>query len=49
MFAPAGMERSFEGIAQLPSGAPDADTYRDIAHSAWMEVVGPPMAPGEGD
>ncbi len=48
MFAPAGMERFFEGVAGLPPGPPDAGTYREIARSAWMEVVGPPMAPGEG-
>jgi mannose-6-phosphate isomerase-like protein (cupin superfamily) len=49
MFAPAGMERFFEGVAALPPGAPDPETYREIAHGAWMEVVGPPMAEGEGD
>lgn len=49
MFAPAGMERFFEGIAALPPGAPDPETYREIAHGAWMEVAGPPMAEGEGD
>ncbi len=49
MFAPAGMERFFEEVAALPPGAPDPGRYRDIAHSAWMEVVGPPMAQGEGD
>lgn len=48
MFAPAGMERFFEGVAQLPAGAPDPAVYNEIAHSAWMEVVGPPMTPGEG-
>jgi len=48
MFAPAGMERFFEGVAQLPSGAPDPEVYRQIAHGAWMEVTGPPMSPGEG-
>jgi hypothetical protein len=49
MFAPAGMERFFEGIAALPAGAPDPGAYREIAHSVWMEVVGPPMTQGEGD
>lgn len=48
MFAPAGMERFFEGQAAMPPGPPDPETYRQIAHAAWMEVVGPPMAPGEG-
>jgi uncharacterized RmlC-like cupin family protein len=47
MFTPAGMERFFEGIAALPSGSPDPDTYRSVAHSAWMRVVGPPL--GETD
>lgn len=44
MFTPAGMERFFEGVAALPPGAPDPGTYREIARSAWMEVVGPPLA-----
>lgn len=49
MFAPAGMERFFEGVAGLLAGAPDQEAYWLIAHSAGMEVVGPPMAQGEGD
>lgn len=48
MFAPAGMERFFEGIAALPPGPPDPAEYRRVAHAAWMEVVGPPMSEGEG-
>jgi mannose-6-phosphate isomerase-like protein (cupin superfamily) len=47
MFTPAGMERFFEGMAALPPGSPDPDTYRSVAHSAWMRVVGPPL--GETD
>lgn len=47
MFALAGMERFFEGHAALPPGPPDPEAYRQVAHAAWMEVVGPPMAPGE--
>ncbi len=49
MFAPAGMERFFEGLAALPPGEADADTYRAVARSAGMEVVGPPMSRGEGE
>ena len=48
MFAPAGMERFFEGHAALPPGPPDPEAYRRVAHAAWMEVVGPPMSPDEG-
>ena len=48
MFAPAGMERFFEGQAELPAGPPDPEAYRRVAHGAWMEVVGPPMRPREG-
>jgi len=44
MFTPAGMERFFEGHAELPPGPPDLDAYRAVAHSAWMEVVGKPLA-----
>jgi len=44
MFAPAGMERFFEEHAKLPAGPVDAERYRSIAHGAWMEVVGPPLA-----
>ena len=49
MFAPAGMERFFEGHAALPPGPPDPAAYRRVAHAAWMEVVGPRMTPGEGE
>jgi len=49
MFAPAGMERFFEGQAAMPPGPPDPEAYRRVAHAAWMEVVGPPMTSGEGD
>ncbi len=47
MFTPSGMERFFEAQAALPPGPPDPETFRSIAHDAWMEVVGPPLpAPG---
>jgi mannose-6-phosphate isomerase-like protein (cupin superfamily) len=48
MFAPAGMERFFEGHAAMPPGPSDPEMYRRVAHAAGMEVVGPPMAQGEG-
>jgi quercetin dioxygenase-like cupin family protein len=44
MFTPAGMERFFEGQAKLPAGPLDPEAYRAVAHSAWMEVVGGPLA-----
>ncbi len=44
MFTPAGMEGFFEGVAGLPSGPFDPAVYAAIAHSAWMKVVGPPLA-----
>ena len=43
MFTPAGMERFFEGQAALPAGPADPQAYRRVAHSAWMEVLGPPL------
>ncbi|HEX8099376.1 MAG TPA: cupin domain-containing protein [Actinomycetota bacterium] len=46
MFTPAGMERFFEGIAALPPGEVDPETYRRVAETAGMEVVGPPMSAG---
>jgi mannose-6-phosphate isomerase-like protein (cupin superfamily) len=49
MFAPAGMERFFEGLAALPPGPVDPQTYRSVAEGASMEVVGPPLAEGEPD
>ena len=44
MFTPAGMERFFEGVAQLPPGPPDPDAWSAIAHSTWMKIVGRPLA-----
>jgi mannose-6-phosphate isomerase-like protein (cupin superfamily) len=44
MFTPAGMERFFEGQAALPAGPVDPNAYRAAAHSAWMQVIGPPLA-----
>jgi hypothetical protein len=43
------MERFFEGRVAMPPGQVDPETYRRVAHAAWMQVVGPPMASGEGD
>lgn len=42
MFTPAGMERFFEGHAELPPGKPDPTAYAAVARSAWMEVTGTP-------
>lgn len=47
IFTPAGMERFFEGVAALPDGPPDPAAIREIAHGAWMEVLGPPLPPLE--
>jgi mannose-6-phosphate isomerase-like protein (cupin superfamily) len=44
MFTPAGMERFFEGVAQLPPGPADPDAWGAIAHSTWMKIVGRPLA-----
>jgi len=44
MFTPAGMERFFERLAELPPGPMDPDEYRAIAHDCAMEVVGKPLA-----
>lgn len=44
MFTPAGMERFFDGVGELPPGPVDPHVYAEIAHSAWMKVVGPPVA-----
>jgi len=44
LFTPSGMERFFEEVARLPPGPIDPDARRRIAHSAWMETVGPPLA-----
>lgn len=44
MFAPAGMERFFEGQAALPDGPVDPEACRAVTHNAMMCVVGPPLA-----
>lgn len=44
MFTPAGMERFFERHAALPPGPVDPGVYGEIADSAWMKVLGPPLA-----
>ena len=44
LFTPSGMERFFEEIARLPPGPIDPAVRRSIAHSVWMETVGPPLA-----
>ncbi len=45
VFTPSGMERFFEGVAALPDGPPDPAAVREIARSASMEVLGPPLPP----
>ncbi|MBJ7595814.1 MAG: hypothetical protein JF886_13335 [Candidatus Dormibacteraeota bacterium] len=40
MFTPAGMERFFEGVAELQTPF-DPAAYRAIADAAWMKVLGP--------
>ena len=44
LFTPSGMERFFEEVARLPPGPIDPEVRRSIAHSVWMEHVGPPLA-----
>jgi quercetin dioxygenase-like cupin family protein len=46
IFTPAGMERFFEGAADLPPGAFDAAAFRAVAQRAGMEIVGKPLAAG---
>jgi quercetin dioxygenase-like cupin family protein len=45
VFAPAGMERFFEGMAALPDVPPDPDAIATIAREAGMQVLGPPLPP----
>lgn len=45
IFAPSGMERFFEGA---PGVSPGSEEYRELARSAWMEVVGPPLTLDDG-
>jgi len=44
IFTPAGMEKFFDELVQLPVGPVDPDVYRAIAHRSGMEVVGRPLA-----
>lgn len=43
MFTPGGMERFFEGYADMPTGPADPAAYQALATRSWMEVLGPPM------
>ena len=45
-FTPAspGMERFFEGAAELPEDTRMADSFKTLARAAGMEVLGPPLA-----
>jgi quercetin dioxygenase-like cupin family protein len=45
LFTPAGMERFFEAHAALPPGPIAPHTFHQIARAAWMEPLGPPIAP----
>lgn len=44
MVTPAGIERFFDGAAELPSDPFVPDAYSAVAHGAWLKVVGPPLA-----
>jgi len=44
MFTPSGMERFFEGTAELPPGPMDTDAHRALARDCGMEILGPPLA-----
>jgi mannose-6-phosphate isomerase-like protein (cupin superfamily) len=44
MFAPSGMERFFEQLAELPPGPVDRATYDALANNSWMKVVGTSLA-----
>lgn len=43
-FAPAGMERFFDRIAQQPHRPVGAETFARLAHDEGMEVLGPPLS-----
>ena len=45
-FTPAspGMERFFEGAAELPEDTRMEDSFKTLASAAGMEVLGPPLA-----
>ncbi|MDA0350618.1 MAG: cupin domain-containing protein [Chloroflexi bacterium] len=44
MFAPGGMERFFDELAELLPGTVHPEAYRAVAERNWMEVAGPPLA-----
>jgi mannose-6-phosphate isomerase-like protein (cupin superfamily) len=44
MFAPSGMERFFEQLAERLPGPVDPATYESIAFDSWMKIVGKPLA-----
>lgn len=44
MFAPAGMEPFFDGMATVPDGGNQLEAFRRFGREAGMEVVGPPLA-----
>jgi quercetin dioxygenase-like cupin family protein len=44
MFTPAGMERFFEGQANLPPGPMDTDAHAALARENGMQILGPPLA-----
>ena len=44
LFAPAGMEPYFDGVAELSPRPIDPATMQALAAAAGMEVLGPPLA-----
>ena len=49
LFAPAGMEPYFDGVAELSPGPVEPAVLRELAGQAGMEVLGPPLAESHPD
>ena len=47
IFTPSGMEAFFDRFAAA-SGPPDPALFRSLGSEVGMDVVGPPLAAGEG-
>ena len=44
LFTPAGMERFFDRLAEVPVGASVPEAFRTFGGEVGMDVVGPPLA-----
>lgn len=43
IYTPSGAERLFEQYNDLPPGPVDPDMFSALAHTNWVELVGPPL------